>query len=293
MANTVKLQGIYGQQKGTPTKEIKIGDVIVWNFGFKSEVMEAIPSKTGKTITFMLKNLEDGKISSRKMGADRLVVLQEKQGAVSEAMEAEELFWVQERGRTIAGFTNADDVRKYLWFKTLPEENRKVRQVLEQLERDGEIDLNEPDDIPQHLYNPYLDAAREEARKEYQMVESEEAPAWTQPVTLVEEGGRPIAVFLDEKDAETFLRRKKEVAFDTCWMSWLKPKMQEAKVDSVDELPRELRGQASARIRAEIEAEYGLRTVEPEQANALMMGNQMPIYAEIMEVEELPEMVME
>ena len=29
MANTVKLQGICGQQPGTPTKNLKIGDVIV------------------------------------------------------------------------------------------------------------------------------------------------------------------------------------------------------------------------------------------------------------------------
>lgn len=285
MANTVKLQGIYGEQPGTPTKDLKIGDVILWNGGYKSEVVEIIPSKTGKTITFMLKSHQDGEIRSRKMGADRLVVLgekaQEKQGAISEAREAEELFLVQERGRTIAGFTSTDDVRKYLWFKTLPEENKKTREVLEQLERDGKIDLSEPDDIPQNLINPYLNAAREEARKEYQVVESDEAPDWKQPVTLAVEGGRPIAVFLEPSDAETFLRHKKEVDFDTRWMSWLKPKMKETNVSSVDGIPRELREQASTRIHAEVEARYSLRTMEPELANALMMSNQMPTYAEM------------
>lgn len=78
MTNTVKLQGIYGAQKGTPTRDLKIGDVIVWNYGYKSQVIEIIPSKTGKTITFMLKSLESGNISPRKMGADRLVVVDEK-----------------------------------------------------------------------------------------------------------------------------------------------------------------------------------------------------------------------
>ena len=78
MANTVKLQGIYGAQKGTPTKDLKVGDVIVWNYGYKSEVVEIIPSKTGKTITFMLKSFESGNISPRKMGADRLVVIEDK-----------------------------------------------------------------------------------------------------------------------------------------------------------------------------------------------------------------------
>ena len=78
MTNTVKLQGIYGAQKGTPTKDLKVGDVIVWNYGYKSEVVEIIPSKTGKTITFMLKSFESGNISPRKMGADRLVVIDER-----------------------------------------------------------------------------------------------------------------------------------------------------------------------------------------------------------------------
>lgn len=78
MTNTVKLQGIHGEKKGTPTKDLKIGDVIIWNFGYKSEVVEIIQSKTGKTITFMLKSLESGNINPRKMGADRLVVIEEK-----------------------------------------------------------------------------------------------------------------------------------------------------------------------------------------------------------------------
>lgn len=79
MANTIKLQGISGQQEGTATKNLKIGDVIIWNFGMKSEVVEIIPSKTGKTITFMLKSHQDGEIRSRKMGAERLVVVEKKQ----------------------------------------------------------------------------------------------------------------------------------------------------------------------------------------------------------------------
>lgn len=77
--NTIKLQGISGQQEGTATKNLKVGDVIVWNYGYKSEVVEIIPSKTGKTITFMLKSLESGNINPRKMGAERLVVVEKKQ----------------------------------------------------------------------------------------------------------------------------------------------------------------------------------------------------------------------
>ena len=76
MTNTVKLQGINGHQQGTPVNKLKVGDVIVWNFGYKSEVMELIPSKTGKTITAILKSHDSGNISPRKMSAERLVVVE-------------------------------------------------------------------------------------------------------------------------------------------------------------------------------------------------------------------------
>lgn len=79
MTNTIKLQGISGKQEGTATKNLKIGDVIIWNYGMKSEVVEIMPSKTGKTITFMLKSCQDGETRSRKMGAERLVVVERKQ----------------------------------------------------------------------------------------------------------------------------------------------------------------------------------------------------------------------
>lgn len=72
--NTIKLHGIYGEKQGIPTKDLQIGDIIMWNWGYKSEVVEILPSKTGKTITFMLKSLQDGNIRPRRMSADRLVV---------------------------------------------------------------------------------------------------------------------------------------------------------------------------------------------------------------------------
>lgn len=75
MANTIKLQGLYERYEGTPVKNLKIGDIIKWNFGYTSEVVELIPSKTGKTITAMLKSSTDGQIRPRKMAADRLVVV--------------------------------------------------------------------------------------------------------------------------------------------------------------------------------------------------------------------------
>ena len=72
--STVKLQGIYGQQKAKAVKELKLGDIITWNYGYKSEVIDITASKTGKTYTVTLKSIDSGNINERKMGANRLVV---------------------------------------------------------------------------------------------------------------------------------------------------------------------------------------------------------------------------
>lgn len=71
----IKLQGIYNKQQAKPVKDLKIGDVIMWNFGYTSEVVDMIPTKTGKQITCMLKSNEDGQIRPRRMGANRLVAV--------------------------------------------------------------------------------------------------------------------------------------------------------------------------------------------------------------------------
>ena len=71
---TIKLQGIYTRQEAKEVKELKVGDVITWNYEYKSEVVDIIPSKTGKTFTMMLKSLQDGIVRERKMKSTSLVV---------------------------------------------------------------------------------------------------------------------------------------------------------------------------------------------------------------------------
>jgi len=71
----IKLQGIYGMQKSKKVADLKIGDVIRWNYDYRSEVVDLIPSKSGKTVTAMLKSLQTGTVSGRKMGATREVAV--------------------------------------------------------------------------------------------------------------------------------------------------------------------------------------------------------------------------
>lgn len=72
--NKVQLQGI-GKREAKPVGELKIGDVIMWNFGATSTVVELIPTKSGKSIKCMLKSNQDGIIRDRMMRVDRLVAI--------------------------------------------------------------------------------------------------------------------------------------------------------------------------------------------------------------------------
>lgn len=72
----MRLQGIYTEMPEKEVKDLKIGDIITWNFGYKSQVVDLTPSKTGKTYNVSLKSLQDGIIRDRKMKATRLVSAQ-------------------------------------------------------------------------------------------------------------------------------------------------------------------------------------------------------------------------
>lgn len=50
MKNGVHLQGFKGYFEGTKAIDIKVGDVLVWNYGFLSKVISKEISPSGKTV---------------------------------------------------------------------------------------------------------------------------------------------------------------------------------------------------------------------------------------------------
>ena len=72
---TVKLQGMYNEQKAIPAAELKPGMVTIWNYGYKETIKSIEPSKTGKTVTVVIISQETGKEYERKMKATRLVAI--------------------------------------------------------------------------------------------------------------------------------------------------------------------------------------------------------------------------
>lgn len=86
---TMRLQGI-GVVEGITAKNIKVGDVLVWNYGGTSTVVAFEFSKTGKTLKVTTE--ADGELYERKLSAERIVCVKELNSAeeVVEEVEAEE-----------------------------------------------------------------------------------------------------------------------------------------------------------------------------------------------------------
>ena len=104
---TTRLQGI-GVCQGIKAKNLKVGDVLVWNFGGTSIVKEITFSKTGKTLTIIEEY--NGTDYERRMTAERIVVVKElnpaeevEAEAVEETVEAEAVEVVEIEALDVTG----------------------------------------------------------------------------------------------------------------------------------------------------------------------------------------------
>jgi hypothetical protein len=75
----IKLQGISQKFDGVAAKDLKIGDILVLNYGYKSEIVNIQTSKTGKTFVLSLKSFETGNTSDRKTTATCEFVVERKE----------------------------------------------------------------------------------------------------------------------------------------------------------------------------------------------------------------------
>lgn len=89
---TTRLQGL-GIREGIKAKNLKVGDVLVWNFGGTSTVKEITFSKTGKTLVIVEEF--KGQDYTRRLGAERIVVVKEL-NPVEEVQAVEEVKEVKE-----------------------------------------------------------------------------------------------------------------------------------------------------------------------------------------------------
>lgn len=72
----IQLQSI-GRKNAIPAKELKVGDVLIWNFGGREKVVSITPSKTGKSLTVGIKYKsfldKKEKLSKRRLNSNTLV----------------------------------------------------------------------------------------------------------------------------------------------------------------------------------------------------------------------------
>ena len=68
---TIHLQGI-GEKPAIPAKELKIGDVTIWNYGF-TETIIGILKQTTKSIVFQIKSNNTDYIGQRRIYKNTLV----------------------------------------------------------------------------------------------------------------------------------------------------------------------------------------------------------------------------
>ena len=72
---TIHLQGIYGNVNAIKVADLKPGDVVTWNYGYKSKVVSLEKSKSGKTVIAMMMSLQDGIVRERRMSVNKLVAV--------------------------------------------------------------------------------------------------------------------------------------------------------------------------------------------------------------------------
>ena len=72
----IQLQSV-GQVDARKASNLKVGDILMWNFGATSKITKIEPSKTGKTFNITTKSSESGNTYERKMSANRLVGIAE------------------------------------------------------------------------------------------------------------------------------------------------------------------------------------------------------------------------
>lgn len=70
---TIQLQSI-GRKNATEAKNIKIGDILIWNFGGTEKVNNISYSKSGQTMILDIE-CDSGWVGTRKIRANRLVAI--------------------------------------------------------------------------------------------------------------------------------------------------------------------------------------------------------------------------
>ena len=70
----IHLQGL-PDRNAVEASNLKVGDEMIWNFGYKEKVLDITPSKSGQTLTVKIKDMQSGNELTRTLRANSYVAL--------------------------------------------------------------------------------------------------------------------------------------------------------------------------------------------------------------------------
>lgn len=73
----MRLQGI-GIVPEQPARNIRVGDTLVWNYGYTETVKAVTPSKTGKTLNVTIIDDKSGREHIRKLRVETPVCIKQQ-----------------------------------------------------------------------------------------------------------------------------------------------------------------------------------------------------------------------
>ena len=129
---TVHLQGI-GERPAIKVADLKPGMVIIYNYGYRSEVVEVTTSKSGKSASVTTRSFETGKIFTRTRRIDTLVAVELPEVEDEEA-KTEEVTSVDPESVAVDLFVKMYDAR---------DDRDACYEMLSEYEKRGQWDSDE------------------------------------------------------------------------------------------------------------------------------------------------------
>lgn len=75
MEQTITLPKAKATLIQVPIRDLKRGDIVLWDYGYKSKILAVTPYKAGATFIIKEQSLETGRIAHRKLKAEQYVAM--------------------------------------------------------------------------------------------------------------------------------------------------------------------------------------------------------------------------
>ncbi|MGX8835306.1 hypothetical protein ACWG0P_13985 [Amedibacillus sp. YH-ame6] len=71
----MKLQGVYGDRQSIKASQLKVNNIMLWNYGYKEKILNIEETKSGKSLKLKILCVESNKTLTRVLRKESLVCL--------------------------------------------------------------------------------------------------------------------------------------------------------------------------------------------------------------------------